>query len=81
MICSIKNCRDDPIIFFFRIGINQIFEQEKSSGLREIGINESNISGPMAATAEPMQSSNCNEENSKNLTEIDKLEHEGMKST
>ena len=82
MMCSIKNCSDDPTIFFFKIGISQIFEQEKSFVLREIGIRESNISGPMATTAEPMQSSSCtNEENMKSLTETTKLDYERMKST
>lgn len=41
------------------MGINQTFEQEKSLVVAEIGSNESNFSGPMAATADPMQASSC----------------------
>lgn len=52
-ICSIKNPRDDPITYSFKIGINQAFENERSFVLRDKGSKARIFSGPIATIADP----------------------------
>lgn len=53
-ILSIKNPKDDPLTYSFKIGINQVFEHVRSLASREIGNTASSLSGPIATTADPM---------------------------